>query len=901
VSTKCAGSPVVEVAGATDVVAAVRLDFGALNNELLRRAKAHIRTTKWILSDSVIRVADSIRLVGGKTAHARTAGLERLLNAPPNQIWTYQGLCHELGVAYDGEGVDPLVARLVDEGFLAPHDLLSSASTSEFDVAASITELTDLLPELIARRRAPIDYDLVNLLGRVEGVLSSEVVAPADATGSASEKPWILDSLRTTGKGVIGSDAFREVQALYRVLASFSISWFDQRHEDFRAYLYRRYEGKLVPLAPELEPDSGFSFAPEPNICQSVRPEVTRALLALLHRAQDGIVELHDSDLPEVLPSLSVPPIGLSLAAQLVRTGAHGTHFVEPGFQRSPGTHFYARASAFSSELRQQLTDYLASQAAAAPETDVAQIVFSMRRRRAVGQFPLLAPWAISVSAGVSHHAERTLRAEDLLVRAGRYPSQGTTIVSRKTGRVVKVLNVGAIDGNRPGTAPLVRFLLTHAVARESVPPAFAWGVLRDAPFLPRVVYRGHVLSPKHWVLSAAAVAHIKAGRDPEQRFERLSVLRAARSLPRFVLFQEGGDHLLPVDLDDRLSAESWIDLLDGGEARLKENYARDKSAVSGPDGSYYHELVLPLLTSSPERQQPAAPPDRESFDERAAFDQVLPGQECLYLAVYGVRTELMTRVLSLAHEAIREGRSAGKVESWFFLPFKDPDPHLRLRVFGPTAFLWSELLPALNARLTPLVQRRVVSRVDVKTYERESARYGGAELMKACEKVFEVSSEIAFAFHARQGSMSHSSPYSVIADVSRSALCMVQLAVEDPEHWRPQLMQAAARYTRGADRLAPRRIAGDLHRNSKESVLPRPAEVWGAAEAERMSLALKDVQRLCESGRSSRPLTTIVTDLMHVHTLRQLTNWFGVPDAEAIAYFLAEKLLARHQHLSRR
>jgi len=100
-----------------------------------------------------------------------------------------------------------------------------------------------------------------------------------------------------------------------------------------------------------------------------------------------------------------------------------------------------------------------------------------------------------------------------------------------------------------------------------------------------------------------------------------------------------------------------------------------------------------------------------------ATFQQrfSLPGGEWLYLKLY-MHKEDMNRFLC---------RFTAPQKEWFFLRYRDPDPHLRLRIRGET-------LKQLHSQLINWHENFFVQRVVVETYERELERYEDIELAQA-------------------------------------------------------------------------------------------------------------------------------------------------------------------------
>jgi thiopeptide-type bacteriocin biosynthesis protein len=100
--------------------------------------------------------------------------------------------------------------------------------------------------------------------------------------------------------------------------------------------------------------------------------------------------------------------------------------------------------------------------------------------------------------------------------------------------------------------------------------------------------------------------------------------------------------------------------------------------------------------------------------------------------------------VLGDVYAAITSPELRASFSLWFFVPFSDPEPHLRLRFRGDPRGLTERLLPELRRALSPLLESGVVFRLQLDSYEREIERYGGPEAMELSEQLFCADSEAA-------------------------------------------------------------------------------------------------------------------------------------------------------------
>ncbi len=92
----------------------------------------------------------------------------------------------------------------------------------------------------------------------------------------------------------------------------------------------------------------------------------------------------------------------------------------------------------------------------------------------------------------------------------------------------------------------------------------------------------------------------------------------------------------------------------------------------------------------------------------------------------------------------------AGLSRRWFFLRYSEGGPHVRLRIYAPSARLAAEARPAIEraaATAAPLVRR-----LEYVAYEPEVERYGGPHGVVLAEELFHHSSAAALALLRKAG-----------------------------------------------------------------------------------------------------------------------------------------------------
>jgi thiopeptide-type bacteriocin biosynthesis protein len=208
------------------------------------------------------------------------------------------------------------------------------------------------------------------------------------------------------------------------------------------------------------------------------------------------------------------------------------------------------------------------------------------------------------------------------------------------------------------------------------------------------------------------------------------------------------GDNTLPVDLDNALSVEAFVQAVkDRDEAALEELFpAPDQLCAAGPEGRFVHELVIPFVqTGDPLRNaaEPTSDRSRPSPPSVRRIRRTLPpGSEWLFVKLYTGSATADQVLREVIGPVVRQSIAVGTADRWFFIRYRDPEPHLRVRVHGIPEVLQAVVCPALLAAGARPFDDGRVWRVVVDTYEREVERYGGPDGILLAERLFHADSE---------------------------------------------------------------------------------------------------------------------------------------------------------------
>lgn len=507
---------------------------------------------------------------------------------------------------------------------------------------------------------------------------------------------------------------------------------------EFREKFRARHETQFVPLLEVLDEELGIGlpgFGPPaaddlPLLRDVPLREATEAgVLTPLHAMllekvgallRDGGRELllTDADIDQVAVAEPLP-LPDSFAAMGILAG-DGT-FVLHAITGPSGAQFVARFCNGDEQLTRRVREWLREEERLAPDAVFAEVVALPDRRDAnVVARPAFTEHEIPFLATSSRPPEQQIEVGDLLVgiRDGRL-----RLWSRSRNREV-IARVTNAHNFRVRGVSAYRFL--GALQRQRLAGALTWdwGPLVALPDLPRVRHRNVVLARARWTVAPSEVKAL--GAEVAKR----------RGMPRFVLLDHLDQELL-IDWENRVSIDAFLAVVPADEkVAVQELLPQpDAMAVRGPEGRFTNETVVPFLRRQP-RPVAATMPIAATSSRIRNFAP--GGGEWLFWKLYtGYSTADRLLVESIV-PAMQRLQQEGRMSSWFFVRYSDPDHHLRLRIRGGDA---GDLLKELGPLFASLMERGWLAKVQLDTYARELERYGGPDQIDRIEVFFAADS----------------------------------------------------------------------------------------------------------------------------------------------------------------
>ena len=560
--------------------------------------------------------------------------------------------------------------------------------------------------------------------------------------------PVALD-LRLDAQIVLPEAVAREIKRAALILTRLSIrpygtaAW-NEYHQRF----YERYGiGTMVPLV-EAVADSGAGYpdgypgAP----AGARRPRVSARDDALVRLAQaaalDGREEVILTD--EQIAALDVGPdeprlpphleIGVRVHAASLEELQRGRFRLEVlSVSRGAGVSTGRFLSVLAPAERKALAAELADLPAADGNTMPAQLSFPplLPASAHVTRSPQVLPNVISLQ---EHRApqDTVLTPEDLAVGCD---GRRMYLVVPERGHRVEAIGMHALNLHTH-TPPLVRFLTELSRAQCAQVTVFDWGAAAAMPFLPRLRYGRAVLVPARWRLEASELP----GRvRPRAEWDAaLADWRVRRRLPRRVHLVED-DRRLFLDLDEASHRTLLRQHLD--RTRLAVLVEAQEPEAYGWCGGRAHEVVVPLRATRPPTWPPLPTPGRTRV--LSAAQMQTPASSSVLLAALYSDPRRQDILLSRHLPGLLE--QLGN-PPWWFIRFRDPDQHLRVRIALPDPEAFADTARTVSGWADELRSIGLLADLRYPTSYREMGRWGSGAAWEAAEEVFRADSRAVLA-----------------------------------------------------------------------------------------------------------------------------------------------------------
>lgn len=118
-----------------------------------------------------------------------------------------------------------------------------------------------------------------------------------------------------------------------------------------------------------------------------------------------------------------------------------------------------------------------------------------------------------------------------------------------------------------------------------------------------------------------------------------------------------------------------------------------------------------------------------------------IPGSKWIYFKIYTGTKTVDNILIQYIFPIVKKMLSQQKIEKWFFIRYIDSDFHLRIRLLMTDEHYFGEIVNVFYFKLKSLVERGMIWKIQLDTYNREIERYKNYA-MEQSESFFFIDSE---------------------------------------------------------------------------------------------------------------------------------------------------------------
>ena len=296
-------------------------------------------------------------------------------------------------------------------------------------------------------------------------------------------------------------------------------------------------------------------------------------------------------------------------------------------------------------------------------------------------------------------------------------------------------------------TTPLYKFLCDLQYQNKQKTLYFSWGQLSNKfKFLPRATYHDTIIHRATWQLNKEDNSSIIKNSSATN----ILIWRKKFAIPAEVFLVENEDQELFFNFENPISVSLFINYIKNkDQIKLSENlFDIEHSFIKDEKGTPYANEFISVFqkTNAPTVSNSIQPYTSLIHQESSKLRSHSIGSKWLYLKIYcGINfsDELLTEYIE---PALRNIQAEKIIEKWFFIRYKDPKNHIRLRLKLVDVNKKQEVSNVLFRQLQVAIDNKLISNLSIESYRQEFERYG-AETIDFAESIFHWDSNLILDF----------------------------------------------------------------------------------------------------------------------------------------------------------
>lgn len=543
--------------------------------------------------------------------------------------------------------------------------------------------------------------------------------------------------------------------------------------ENFKQSYLDKFENREIPLLFALDPEVGIGYQDLEDVFkqdwlvkgidfevnakkagkQLKWTEVNSLLVSkMLNRNEDsGLYEIELTD--EELDAIPVDEQQYKLPPSMsVIFRVHGNSVYLEGVGGVSGTALIGRFSPFNDSFHSMASEIARKEQEINPGIVFAEIAHicdihaaNINRRRHIRDYE------IPIVIGSTLEESRQIALSDLYVTV---TGDRQVILKSKSLNAIIVPRLSTAFNYVNSELSVFRFLCD--LQYQGIKSNFKLDLSNFFPglkFYPRVVYKSAILSLATWHFDDRDFEFVK--KTPVQEwYTAFRELALTAGLPEhFALIQH--DNYLVFDRDRQDDIALFLDTVKNYTTITLQEFILEENSPQAP--AIAGESGKPLIgqyIASLYKEESTYEFIEVRGEEQARLTQqnAMQGTGWVYFKIYChpvASNELLCQVLSPLLSRLTQKK---QIHSWFYVRYKDPDYHIRLRLQVDKE-LSDAVVAAISRRLKPALNKRLIEKYNIDVYIRETERYS-LKLIRDVEYFFFRSSNLML-YHIRK-SASH-------------------------------------------------------------------------------------------------------------------------------------------------
>ncbi len=541
------------------------------------------------------------------------------------------------------------------------------------------------------------------------------------------------------------------------------LSCLDQNTENqdllaFKNRLYQKYEEQEIPLLMALDTDTGLGYGNisgehthyspllegladqgKDKLEKTVWTNFQKWLLnlyvaALRNNTQIRITKADLQELEETRKQFTTVQsnfyaIGSIIARNTEELDLGNYEFLLNYCGGSSASNLLSRFSKEGDDLHQAMKSAAQNEVLQNKDKIIAEIVHYAEDR--IGNIltrPRLFNYEISFLGNPSAEEDFRINANDLFVSV-----KNNRIILRSGKLNKEVIPRLTSAHNYSNGLPVYRFLCDLQFQDFNFGLKWDWSFLKNEPYLPRVTYNKLILSRARWRLSWLEVTRLMSTSMEDPNTALISLIKK-RDMPLQVILADG-DNELYLDLTCIAATEILTGSLKKGDVFLME--CLQSTLLNDGEKNYANEVIIPIQNSS---YTPVPAEIKKVELEKRSF---LPGEDWLYLKIYASNRWMDHLLTNDITALISTLKRKNLISEWFFIRYRDPDTHLRIRFKknpGVNNFE-NRVIKLVNGHFSSFLDDQIIAKIQYDTYTQEIEKYG-QDAMALSESIFYTDSD---------------------------------------------------------------------------------------------------------------------------------------------------------------